>query len=150
MNKTIRIAISVIVILVLLNSLFFIVVAVYKSVHAYILVAHGRMEEKPGVLIAESLDSFMIALFFIIFAMGISKLFLPNSNFIKGYDLPWFKVENFSQLKYIMWEMLLTTLFVYFSSMIVIAGSHLDWTLLIIPASILMLAVAYKFIKQSH
>jgi len=44
---------------------FFIVVAMYKSVHAYILVAQGRIEEKPGVVIAESLDSFMVALFFI-------------------------------------------------------------------------------------
>jgi len=150
MQKVIRFFIYVIVSLVFLNSLFFIVVAVYKSVQAYLMVIHGRMEEKPGVLIAESLDSFMIALFFIIFSIGISKLFLPKTNFHSGYDLPWLKVENFSQLKYIMWEVLLTTMFVYFVAQVVITGDHLDWMMLIIPASILMLALAYKLLKQSH
>jgi len=150
MQKIIRFAVSVIISLVLLNSLFFIVIAVYKSVQAYILVANGRIEEKPGVRIAESLDSFMIALFFIIFSIGISKLFLPKSKFLSGYDLPWLKVENFSQLKYIMWEVLLTTLFVYFGAEVVIAGDHLEWTMLIVPGSVLMLALAYKLLKQSH
>ena len=69
---------------------------------------------------------------------------------LNGYELPWLKVENFSELKYIMWEMLLTTLFVYFGAQVVIAGDHLDWTMLITPASILMLALALKFIKLSH
>src|SRR5215204_3977080 len=114
MHKIIRIAILIIVSLIFLNSLFFIFVGVYKSIHAYILLAQGRIEESPGVFIAESLDSFLIALFFLIFAIGIAKLFLPKSNLINGYDLPWLKIENFSQLKYIMWEVLLTTLFVFF------------------------------------
>jgi uncharacterized membrane protein YqhA len=150
MQKVIRFVIYVIVSLVLLNCLFFIVLGVYKSVNAYILFGQGRMEEKPGIMIAESLDNFMIALFFIIFSIGISKLFLPKSNFLNGYDLPWLKVDNFSQLKYIMWEVLLTTLFVYFVAQVVIAGDHLDWIMLIIPASILMLALAYKLLKQGH
>lgn len=150
MYKIIRVAIYVIVCVILLNSLFFIVVGVYKSVHAYILLAQGRLELKPGVMIAESLDGFMIALFFIIFSIGVSKLFLPNSNLIKGYDLPWLKIDNFSQLKYIMWEVLITTIFVYFGARIIIAGEHLEWSLLVIPASILMLALAYKLLKQGH
>jgi len=119
-------------------------------VHAYILIAQGRIEEKPGAMIAESLDAFMIALFFILFSMGIAKLFLPKSGFLKDYDLPWLKIDNFSQLKYIMWEMLLTTIFVYFATKIIIVGNQLDWTLLIIPASVLMLALAYKLLKEPH
>jgi len=115
-----------------------------------ILVAQGRLEERPGFLIAESLDIFMMALFFIIFSMGIAKLFLPQSGFLKGYDLPWLRVENFSQLKYILWEVLLTTMFVYFATKIIIVGDQLNWTLLIIPASILMLALAYKLLKEPH
>jgi uncharacterized membrane protein YqhA len=150
MQKVIRSAIFVIVSLVLLDSLFFIVLGVYKSVHAYILFAQGRMEEKPGIMIAESLDSFMIALFFLIFTIGISRLFLPKLNFLNGYDLPWLKIDNFSQLKYIMWEVLLTTILVYFTTKIIIAGGDLEWTMLIIPASILMLALAYKLLKQGH
>ena len=52
MQKIIRIAIYIIISMILLNSLFFIIIGVYKSVLAYTLVAQGRIEEKPGVLIA--------------------------------------------------------------------------------------------------
>ncbi|ULQ52671.1 YqhA family protein [Flavihumibacter fluvii] len=150
MSKIIRFCISIIVSLVLLNGLLFMIMGIYRSIHAYMILAHGRVEDKPGVMIAESLDSFLIALFFVIFALGIAKLFLPKTNFMNGYELPWLNIENFSQLKYIMWEMLLTTIFVYYVSKIVIAENQLEWTMLIFPGSILMLAVAFKLLKQSH
>ena len=150
MQKIIKIAILIIVSLLLVNSVFFIFIGVYKSIHAYILVAQGRIEEKPGIHIAESLDSFLVAIFFIIFSIGIAKLFLPKLNIFSGYELVWLKIENFSQLKYLMWEVLLTTLFVFFVTGIIIGRSHLEWTQLIMPASILMLAVAYKLFKKEH
>ena len=150
MQKIVRIALISIVSLILLNSLVFIGIAVYKSIHAYILIAQGRIEERPGVYIAESLDGFLIALFFLVFAIGIAKLFLSNTSFIKGYDLPWLKVESFSDLKLILWEMLLTTLFVFFATSLILNEAQLDWTMLIIPLSILMLTLAYKFLKQGH
>lgn len=150
MQKIIRSVILFIVSVILLNSIFFIVMGVYKSVEAYILFMHAGIDQKPGVMIAEALDSFMIALFFIIFSVGIAKLFLPASNFISGYDLTWLKVENFSQLKYILWEVLLTTMFIFFAARFIIAADSLDWNMLIVPASILMLSIAYKLLKQSH
>jgi uncharacterized membrane protein YqhA len=150
MHKIIKVVITGIVSIILLNSLFFVCLAVYRSVHAYILVAQGRIEERPGVHIAESLDGFMLALFFIIFSIGIAKLFLPKANFLSKYDLPWLKVEDFSQLKLIMWEVLLTTIFVFFITKLIIINDEVDWKLLIYPASILMLAFAYKLLKQGH
>jgi uncharacterized membrane protein YqhA len=150
MHKIVRFFLFFIVFFIFLNSLFFIGIAVYKSIHAYILIAQGRIEERPGVFIAESLDSFLMALFFLIFSMGISKLFLPDKTFIKEYDLPWLKVGNFSELKLILWEVLLTTLFVFFVSQAIIKAEHLDWPMLIMPASILLLSLAYKFVKHGH
>ena len=150
MHKVIRIIIICIVSIILLNSLFFVFVAVYRTIHAYVLVAQGRMEERPGVYIAESLDGFMLALFFIIFSLGVAKLFLPSAHFLSKYDLPWLKVENFSELKYIMWEVLLTTMFVFFATKLIIIDHVPDWKLLIYPGSILMLALAYKLLKQEH
>lgn len=150
MEKIIRIAIFAIIYMLLLNSLVFIGLAVYKTVQAYILIAEGRIEEKPGVLIGEALDGFLVSLFFIIFSIGILKLFLPNKTFIKGYDLPWLKIEDFAGLKFIIWELLLTTLFVYFFAQIILKGENLNWEMLIMPASILILAIAYKFLKQGH
>lgn len=150
MQKIVRFFIFFIVSFVFLNSLFFIGLGAYKSFHAYMLIAQGRVEERPGVFIAESLDSFLMALFFLIFAMGISKLFLPNKTFIKDYDLAWLKVGNFSELKFILWEVLLTTLCVFFITQAIIKVEHLEWQILVLPASILMLAIAYKFFKQGH
>jgi uncharacterized membrane protein YqhA len=150
MQKIVRFFIFFIVCFVFLNSLFFVGIGVYKSAHAYILIAQGRLEERPGVFIAESLDSFLMALFFLIFGMGISKLFLPNKILIKEYDLPWLKVGNFSELKFIMWEVLLTTLCVFFTTQAIIKSEHLDWSILALPASILLLAVSYKFLKHGH
>ena len=150
MHKIIRFVIVGIVSIVLLNSLFFVAIAVYKTVHAYVLVVQGKVEERPGIHIAESLDGFMLALFFLIFSLGVSKLFLPESKFLSNYSLPWLKVNNFSDLKFIMWEVLLTTVLVYFTTKLIIVGSDLNWNLLIFPSSILMLAVAYKLLKQGH
>jgi uncharacterized membrane protein YqhA len=150
MHKIIKLVIIGIVSIILLNSLYFAVMAVYKTVHAYILVVNSKMEERPGMHIAESLDGFMLALFFIIFAVGIAKLFLPAANFLNKYNLPWLKVENFSQLKYFMWEMLLTTVFVFFLIKLLTIENGLHWNLLIYPVSILLLALAYKLIKEEH
>lgn len=150
MQRIVKIALIITLSFILLNSLVFIGLAVYRSIYAYILIAQGKMEERPGVYILESLDAFLIAIFFLVFAIGIAKLFLAGTPFIKGYDLPWLKINNFSDLKLILWEMLLTTLVVFFAVSLVIHEEQMNWTLLIIPVSVLMLAIAYKFLKQGH
>ena len=91
MQKIVRFFIFFIVSFVFLNSLFFIGLGAYKSFHAYMLIAQGRVEERPGVFIAESLDSFLMALFFLIFAMGISKLFYQIKHSLKTMILPGLK-----------------------------------------------------------
>ncbi|RYY10319.1 MAG: hypothetical protein EOO04_37070 [Chitinophagaceae bacterium] len=150
MIKVVRSVVYGIVIMVLVNCLYFLFLAVYKTIHAYILVAEGRLEERPGIHIADALDSFMLALFFIIFALAILKLFLPSSRFLKSYDLPWLKVDNFSELKYIMWEVLLTTMFVFFITKLILVQDNPDWNILIFPGSILMLALAFKLLKHGN
>lgn len=94
------------------------------------------MEEKPGAMLAEVLDSFLVMLFCIIFGIGISKLFLPDIIFFKGYSLPWLKLDSFSSLKLVLWEMLLTSLFVFFATSLIINEDHAEWTTLITPASV--------------
>ena len=122
----------------------------FKSIHAYVMLAQGRLEEKSGILIAESLNGLLIALVFILFSIGIARFFLPNYSFLKGYDLPWLKLDSFSSLKLILWEMLLTTMFIFFASRLIILGDRLDWPILITPVAILLLSVSYKFFKYGH
>lgn len=150
MLKILKFTILAVLYIIILNSFLFIGISVYRSVHAYVLVAQGKMEERPGVHLAESLDGFLIALVFIVFSMGVAKFFVPNSGFLKGYELPWLKLDSFSSLKLILWEMLLTTMFVFFAAKLVISGDNLDWSILITPAAILMLSIAYKLIKHGH
>jgi uncharacterized membrane protein YqhA len=150
MKTVLKIAITIIVVFIFLNSFVFVGLGVYKSIHAYTLIAQQRMEERPGIYMAEALDSFLIALVFIVFSIGVTKLFLPDTIPVKGFELAWLKFESFTALKLILWEMLLTTLFVFFATDMVVKSQHLEWNLLIIPGSILMLALAYKFIKQGH
>jgi uncharacterized membrane protein YqhA len=150
MQRIVKIALIITLTFIFLNSLVFIGLAVYRSIYAYILIAQGKMEERPGVYIMESLDAFLIAIFFLVIAICIAKLFLSDTSFIKGYDLPWLRINNFSDLKLILWEMLLTTLVVFFGVSLVIHEEQMNWTLLIIPVPVLMLAIAYKFLKQGH
>ena len=150
MNSTIKVVITGIVSIILLNSIYFIGIAVYKTAYAYILVFNGRLDDRPGIQIAESLDGFMLALFCIIFSVGIAKLFLPETSFFNRYKLPWLKIENFSELKYIMWEVLLTTLFVFFATKLLMSEHALHWNLLIYPASILLVAIAFKLFREKH
>jgi hypothetical protein len=49
-----------------------------------------------------------------------------------------------------MWEMLLTTLFVYYIVKLLTSENELHWNLLIYPGSLLLLAVGYKLIKEEH
>lgn len=99
-QKIIRIIILIIFSLTFLNSVFFILIGVYKSIHTYIMVAQGRVEGKPGIFITESLDSFWEAFFLFIFSIGISKLFLPKLNLLNGYCLSRQEIDNLSHLKY--------------------------------------------------
>ena len=68
-------------------------------------------ESHPGLSILESLDVFLVALVFLIFALGIAKLFLPEPSEKGGLRLPnWMQIQNFTQLKLLLWEAVLTTL----------------------------------------
>ena len=134
--------------LILLNVLAFIGMGIYKCVLAYISLFNNGMEDHPGAKLAEAFDSFLIALFFIVFAVGIARLFLPGKNFLNSYELQWLDINNFSELKLILWELLLTTMLVFFVTKLPEAIGHLTWELLILPAAILFLAVAYKLLKK--
>ena len=150
MQKALSFLISVIIAVVLLNCMFYIAIALIKTAEAYKMVWEGRLHARPGAIIAESVDSFLIAIFFIIFAIGIAKLFLPPNNLLNRINLPWLKVDSFSALKLVMWETLLTTLLVYYVIKAVASGEELQWTTLVLPAGILMLAIAYFLMKKGH
>jgi uncharacterized membrane protein YqhA len=100
----------------------------------------------------ESLDRFLIGFVFVIFSVGLSRLFLADASFLKTYELPWLKITEFTQLKSLLISALLVALFVAWtpSAINVAQQTDLNWTVLLFPGCLLMVAIAAKFVKDSH
>lgn len=150
MKLLLRIIILIICIFTFLNALMFVGISAYRSVHAYVLIYQGKVEERPGVHLAEALDGFLLAIVFIIFAIGIGKLFIPDIGLLKKIQIPWLAPKNFSELKGVLWEAILTTLVVLFASLVVQHIENLTWELLVIPVAILLIGLGLKMLKSSH
>ena len=148
-----RFLIFVIVAFTLINALAFVGMGIFLSIEGIVGIFKGKMhtEVHPGLQILESLDVFLVALVFFIFAIGIAKLFLWNDKEDQPLHLPsWLNISNFTELKLLLWEAVLTSLVVYFVSDVVRRDGHYTWELLILPASILLLAASILFIKKEH
>jgi uncharacterized membrane protein YqhA len=100
----------------------------------------------------ESLDRFLIGFVFVIFSVGLSRLFLSDAKFLDTYELPWLKINEFGQLKSLLISALLVALFVAWAPAAINIAQQTDmtWSVLLFPACLLMVAVAAKFIKDSH
>lgn len=152
MQRILNLAIFLVVLTTFINALFFFVSGFYYSIEVYYRLVMGTADERPGVMLVESLDRFLIGFVFIIFSIGFAKLFLSETSFLKNYELPWLQLKDFYQLKAILVSAVLVTLFVAWVPYAV-KNSHavgLDWTSLIFPACLLIMAVAAKFIIDLH
>jgi uncharacterized membrane protein len=69
-------------------------------------------------------------------------------NRLDGIAPIWLQVENFTQLKLILWDTVLTTLVVLFIGDVFIASGKYDWSLTIIPIAILLISLAKFLIKK--
>jgi uncharacterized membrane protein YqhA len=124
--------------------------------------AFSYLDSKKSMLgllavgLLQSVDLFLMAIVFFVFSLGILVLFPNNnSNTENGPTLPaWLRIKNFTELKVILWEAILTTLVVSFIGGLVerrLDGEQLTTQHLIIPAAILLLAVSLYFLKRkSH
>ena len=152
MHKLHNISILIVVFITFIKAMVFFGLGIYHSVHAYIDVATGRMDNFPGIVLIESLDRFLFGFVFIIFSVGLSKLFLSDTAFLKNYELPWLKITEFHQLKSTLVSAILVALFVAWTPFAVAFTQNdtLTWTSLLFPACILILSISAKFIKDSY
>ncbi|NNF35786.1 MAG: YqhA family protein [Saprospiraceae bacterium] len=147
----IRWIILIVVIFTVLNAIAFLFIGVASSVEGYIAIfsGDGGQELNPGLTILDALDDFLTALVFIIFAMGIAILFLPKKQEVLKDKLPeWLSITNFTDLKLLLWEAVLTTLVVYFVNSVVKRDGNYSWEMLILPGSILMLSLCIYILKK--
>ena len=96
-----------------LNSIFFIVGGTVFSVKGYIeFIQNGFIPSEtynPGLYILKGLDAFMLAIIFIIFGLGIARLFLFN-NASEDQIPSWLRFNEMKGLKVLLWETILVTL----------------------------------------
>jgi len=139
-------------VITLINAIMLIGLSVYHSVKSYIAIFHGEFEEYPGVGMVESLDGFLMSLVFIIFAVGFGKLFIPDYSIFRNINIPWLNPKNFTELKVVLWETILTTLVVLFAIHIVRHLDELKYEMLILPAAVMLIAVGLHFmhLRNKH
>lgn len=135
-----------------LNSIAFLIMGVIRGFQAYKEVIHfmrGHHEVKPGLHIAESLDTFLIAIVTLIISIGIAKIFFLSDE--DSAQLPkWLDIHSFKDLKILLWETILLTLVVLFLTILANVGMDFSWKLLIIPISILLLSISLILMKGKH
>ena len=92
-----------------------------------------------------------VSLVLVVLGLGIAKLFLLPPSSKAHADLPvWLRIERISELKVLLWETILTTLLIAGLSQLVVGlFSRLDWTILLMPVAILILALSLFFMKKA-
>jgi uncharacterized membrane protein YqhA len=145
----------VIVILAVLHALAFLVMGTQIALRTYWHLLHESLAAegaaaRPGLELLHSLDFLFVAIVFVILALGIAKLFLLDPEAVERARLPtWLKIDDSGELKVLLWETILTTLLIAGLSHLV-AGlvGKVDWSVLVIPAAILILSMSLYFMKK--
>lgn len=128
-----------------------------KTYSAYAAVLFGQVSNKSlshlgtsevaTTYLIKSLDTFLIALVLFIFAHGVFTLFICDKKLTKKSSvLKWISTPNIGRLKNILGEVIVIILFVKFLEIIFINVNNLTWEILILPISILLLALSLKFL----
>ena len=151
MEKILRVVILIVVVITFINALVFFGLGVFHSAETYWNFFWGTAgEHRPALAIVESIDRFFIGFIFVIFSVGLSKLFLPRSTIFEKLDLQWLAIADFHQLKLLLWSAILTAVLVEWLVATAAKGGYFDWPDLILPIGIFILAVAAKFVKDIH
>ena len=152
MHRLLNLAVLIVVFITFINALVYFGIGIWFSFKAYADVVMGRMDENPGLMMVEALDRFLIGFVFIIFSVGLSRLFLSETPFLKNYELPWLKITEFSQLKTLLISAILVALVVAWvpSSIHEFENPDKQWTFLLYPAALLLMAFTAKLIKDLH
>jgi uncharacterized membrane protein YqhA len=122
---------------------------VRQSIEGYGMVFRylgGAEIPGPKMLLLESLDSFLAALVFLIFGLGILKIFIAPDQLIEG--LPsWLQIKSFVELKILLWESILITIVVMAMGTVARRLGSLNWDVLVLPAVVLLMAVGLYLMR---
>ncbi|MBQ0768905.1 YqhA family protein [Bizionia paragorgiae] len=141
----------------LLGSLLLFIVGALKTLNAFKVfflgyIPEGKEHLHPAdigiTFLIKSLDTFLIALVLFIFAYGIYTLFISNTTNTKNsVILNWIQIPNIGHLKNILAEVIIIILFVKFLEVVFVNINNLKWELLILPISIVLMAIGLKVLN---
>jgi uncharacterized membrane protein YqhA len=113
--------------------------------------AHAVAERAATVPVLEAVDAFLFGIVLVIFSYGIAIGFVFNLSDEYVGTLPvWMRIEGVSQLKGILSEVVIVVLIVIFARIVVgtvDSGKPFEWSMIVLPASILMIAIALRMIE---
>jgi uncharacterized membrane protein YqhA len=150
-----KIIIAIIAWLVFASGIVLTGIGIYDFALVFVYLAKGAEHTTSLMAIGllHTVDIFLVAIVFFVLALGFFILF-DNEETHTAVKLPeWLHVKNFTQLKIILWEAILTTLVVSWLADLVekeISGAILDIHSLIIPAGILIIALSLFVLKKGE
>jgi len=98
------------------------------------------------VYIVKSIDAFLIAFVLFIFSYGVMKLFIGGTKINNEPIFDWINISSISDLKAILTEVIIVIIFVKFLELILLNLETLTWEVLILPISIVLLALGLKLL----
>jgi uncharacterized membrane protein YqhA len=121
-----------------------------KSVAYTAKEAAAEGESRVVVYILEAVDAFLFALVLMIFAYGIALGFVFHhvTERYRDYLPDWMLVEGVGQLKRTLAEVVIVVLIVIFARIIIESGGKLEWQMLVLPLSIVLLSYALKLLHH--
>jgi len=137
-----------------MHAVAFIAMGIVRGIHGYRQILQGppwEGEIAPGVDLARSVDAFLLGMVFFVFSVGVSTLFVARAGSPALNSIPeWMRVKSLSELKFLIWEAILAALVVASVENFVAPGHELNWTALILPLGILILALGLYLARQAH
>jgi uncharacterized membrane protein YqhA len=123
-----------------------------KLLGAFRALASRSDEAGPVIsLVMGATDAFLFAMVLVIFAYAIAFGFVADLSPEERERLPaWMRISTVSELKHTLVEVILVYLVVDFATDIAERTSHLAWTTLVMPLSILLIAGALRLLSMGH
>ncbi len=107
------------------------------------LSQHHSEVTQVTVQVLEAIDSFLFGVVLVIFAYSIAVGFVFRLPANVAKALPtWMKVDGVGQLKQILAEVVIVVLIVIFARTVVESSGQFQWTMLVLPISIILVSAA--------
>ena len=136
-----------------LNAVAMLAVGVARAISAYGVILEGPPwtgEHRPGAMLAESIDAFLIAMVFVVFSIGTATLFLVRDERALESVPAWMRVHDLAELKFVVWEAILAAMVVAsVAGELGVVGER-SWTELVLPVATLILAAGLFLTRRSR